>query len=142
MTTTLLIVVLVVLALTLKHLLLIMANVSTLAPRLQALQGKVNTISVDVQRLKDQLANCGEISAESEALISPIFLAELISKYMSIREADLTRRNAELQEALELAKEDIEWACGQLDISPNDNCAWRTIKKVIACKAQDQEDLP
>lgn len=70
MTTFLLIVVLVVLVLLTFNTLIIMANISTLVPRLQELQGKVNTISVNVQAIKDQLAQAGEIPAEAESALS------------------------------------------------------------------------
>lgn len=70
MTTFLLIVVLVVLSLLTFSTLVIMANISTLVPRLQELQGKVNTLSLNVQALKDQIAQGGEIPAEAEALLT------------------------------------------------------------------------
>lgn len=70
MTTFLVLIVLVVLALLTFATLIIMANISTLIPRLQDLQGKVDSISVNVQILKDQLATAGEIPAEAEALLS------------------------------------------------------------------------
>lgn len=47
----------------------LMALISSLAPRLQALQNRINTISLDVQRLKDQAAQAGEIPADAEALL-------------------------------------------------------------------------
>lgn len=49
-----------------------MASISTLSPRLQEIQCKLNTLSLDVQRLKDQLVNAGEIPADAEALLSNI----------------------------------------------------------------------
>lgn len=70
MTTVLLIVALVVLSILTFNTLIIMAAISTLAPRLQELQDKVNTVSLNVQALKDQLANAGTIPAEAEALLS------------------------------------------------------------------------
>lgn len=46
-----------------------MALVSSLAPRLQELQNQVNSISLSVQRLKDQVAQGGQIPPEAEALL-------------------------------------------------------------------------
>ncbi len=46
-----------------------MALVSSLVPRLQELQQQVNSISLDVQRLKDQVAQGGQIPPEAEALL-------------------------------------------------------------------------
>jgi hypothetical protein len=60
------IVLVVFVGLALKH---NMALISTLAPKLQSLQSKVNTISLDVQNLKDQVANGAQIPAEAEALL-------------------------------------------------------------------------
>ncbi len=48
----------------------LMANVSTLTARLQALQSKVDNISVNVQTLKDQAAGAGEIPPDAEALLT------------------------------------------------------------------------
>ncbi len=46
-----------------------MALVSSLAPRLQEIQGQINSISLDVQRLKDQLSQAGQIPPEVDALL-------------------------------------------------------------------------
>jgi hypothetical protein len=60
------IVLVVFVGLVLKH---NMALISTLAPRLQALQSKLNAVSLDVQRLKDEVAAGGQIPIEAEALL-------------------------------------------------------------------------
>ncbi len=52
------------------ELLKLMAAISTLAPTLQALQNKVNAISLDVQRLKDRADQAGQIPADAEALLA------------------------------------------------------------------------
>ncbi len=57
------------LAVSITSLITYMALISSLTPRLQALQNKINTISLDVQRLKDAAAQAGEIPADAEALL-------------------------------------------------------------------------
>lgn len=47
-----------------------MANISTLAPSLIAIQAKVNRIFLEVQALKDAFDNAGEIPADAVALLS------------------------------------------------------------------------
>jgi hypothetical protein len=65
----LLIILSVFVSLILKHI-NTMANISTLAPRLQELQSTVNALAVNVQLLKDRVANAGEIPPEVEAALS------------------------------------------------------------------------
>jgi hypothetical protein len=45
------------------------------------------------------------------------------------------KREAALREALEPAKEDIEWFCGQLNMNPRDNNAWKTIRAALSQQA-------
>ncbi len=61
------IVLIVFVGLALKH---NMALINTLAPRLQELQAKVNTLSLNVQLLKDNAANAAEIPSDVEAALS------------------------------------------------------------------------
>lgn len=50
-------------------------------------------------------------------------------------------REAELVKALEVAKEDIEWSCGQLSMNPRDHTAWRVITAALTAPPTNSKEM-
>lgn len=101
-------------------------------------KGRYEAVHEECDRMEKSWA--GDLRLKDE-LVQDIVDINHRARSLELALAASKAREAELVKALEVAKEDIEWSCGQLNMNPRDHTAWRVIDAALTAPPTNSKEM-